>query len=363
MKIRIFLFLVCVLSGSIANAVTVQGLYRADIKVPAIESESAMLNSAFSQAVKQVLIKVSGNEQAIRGNLLVQAQKSAASWVAQHSVVALPDLLSTESGLVPGRQVMVTFYRESIDGFLSQNNLPVWAENRPSVLVWLVNDDGASRQVSGANAPSVELNEFALAMTRKGVPVYAPLMDSVDQSEISAADIWGFFTDSIQQASRRYQTDVVAALRLSRFGESASGDLLLLLPSGDTQRFSIAGDDLNALLDTGAGHLAKALSDRYAAVRSRESSARFVLEVLGVSDFKQMDKVQAYLQSVGVVREVQLQHVKANQVAFSVDVDGGKDKLLSAIGLSRVLVPTQPPVLTEPTQESPNTQYFQFNGE
>ena len=363
MKIRIILLLVCFFSGSMANAVPVQGLYRAEINLPATESEAALLSSAFAQAVKQVLVKVSGDEQAISGPLLTQAQQSAASWVAQHSVVTLTDLLASDDGLVPGKKVTVTFYQESIDGFLSQNNLPVWAENRPSVLVWLVNDDGVTRQISGANSPSVELNEFAQAVSAKGVPIYAPLMDSVDQGAINAADIWGFFTDSIQHASRRYQTDVVAALKLSHFGQAMSADLLLLV-NGETQRFSVTGDSLKSLLDKSAGHLAKALSDRYAAVRSRDAGSSLLLQVLGVSNFKQLDKVQAYLQSIGVVRQVQLQHVKAEQVAFRVDIDGGQEKLLSAIQLSRVLVPAEVPTEAPESPADQNTiQYFQFNGE
>ena len=62
-----------------------------------------------------------------------------------------------------------------------------------------------------------QLNKLAQSASKIGVPIYAPLLDDVDKRSLAASDVWGFFEDSILNASKRYQTDSVAALRISNY--------------------------------------------------------------------------------------------------------------------------------------------------
>ena len=338
MKIRIFLLLISVFCISSANAVPVQGLYSAEIKLPVTQSEAQMLNDAFSLAAERVLIKVSGDKNAISGDLLEQAKQKAPTWVAQHSVASLSELLPTEDGLVPGKQIKVTFYQASIDGFLSQNNLPVWGDNRPSVLVWLVNENNGVRTLSGTKEPSEVLNRLAQSAGAMGVPIYAPLLDDVDKRSLTPSEVWGFFEDSISNASRRYQTDSVAAVRVSSFAGQVSGNLLVLLKNGETERFILQGGTLNELVDEASFKLAKVFSSRYASVRNGDSASKVNIQIVGVTNYSIMNNVQSYLESIGVVRDVMLVHVNGNKAEFSVEIDGDKQKLFNSISLSRLLI-------------------------
>ena len=337
MNIRILVVLFSVFFVSLVNAVPVSNLYRADIQLPVVNSEEEMLGEAFSQAVEQVLVRVSGDKSAISGDLLQQAQSKAPSWVAQHSVVSLPQLLPFNGELVSGKKVSVVFYRASIDSFLSQHNLPVWGSNRPSVLVWAVSEDNGVRVLAGANSPSELLNDFAGSAAIAGVPIYAPLVDSVDQSVVSPADVWGFFEDSIAQASKRYQTDAVAALRVSNYAGAVSGSLLVLFNDGTTRRFSLSGESLQSLTDQASADMAKVLSTRYAAVRNGSAERHLAIRVSGVRSYSALNKVQAYLEKVGVVRDVFVLAAQDDVVTFSVTINGDKQKLMSSISLSSLL--------------------------
>ncbi|MBU1295311.1 MAG: DUF2066 domain-containing protein [Gammaproteobacteria bacterium] len=338
MNSRIFLLLISVFCISPANAVPVQGLYSAEINLPVTQSEAQMLNEAFGLAAEDVLIKVSGDKNAITGDLLEQAKKKAPTWVAQHSVASLSELLPSDDGLVPGKQVKVTFYQESIDGFLSQSNLPVWGDNRPSVLVWLVNENNGVRALSGSKEPSDALNKLAQSTSKIGVPIYAPLLDDVDKRSLSASDVWGFFEDSIMNASKRYQTDSVAALRISNYAGQVGGNLLVLLKNGETERFVLRGENLNDLIDQASAYLAKAFSSRYASVRNSGSASKINIQVVGVTNYSIMNKVQSYLESIGVVRDVTLVQVDGEKIEFSIEIDGDKQKLFNSISLSRLLI-------------------------
>jgi len=338
MNSRIFLLLISVFFISSANAVSVQGLYRSEINLPVTQSEAQMLDEAFGLAAEDVLIKVSGDKDAITGDLLEQAKKKASTWVAQHSVASLNELLSSENGLVPGKQVKVIFYQESIDSFLSQNNLPVWGDNRPSVLIWLVSENNGIRTLSGSREPSEALNEFAQAASVLGVPIYAPLLDEVDKKTISPSDVWGFFEDSIDSASQRYQTDSVAALRISNYAGHIGGSLLVLLKNGETERFDLNGEKLSDIINQASASLAKAFSSRYASVRNSNSASKLNVQVASVTSYSIMSKVQSYLESIGVVRNVTLVQVDGERVEFSVEIDGDKQKFFNSISLSRLLI-------------------------
>jgi len=338
MNSRIFLLLISVFCISSVNAVSIKGLYNAEINLPVSQSEAKMLNEAFGLAAEEVLIKVSGDKNAITGDLLKEVKKKASTWVAQHSVSSLSELMASDDGLVPGKQVKVTFYQESIDGFLSQNNLPVWGDNRPSVLIWLVNENNGVRALSGSRAPSTVLSEFALSTSKLGVPIYAPLLDDVDQKNISASDVWGFFEDSISDASRRYQTDAVAALRVSSYAGHIGGSLLVLLKNGERERFVLNGDTTTEIIEQAGTNLAKVFSSRYASVRNNAAASKLSVQVAGIRSYSAMNKVQSYLESIGVVRDVALVEVYGEKVEFSVEIDGDKQKLFNSISLSKLLI-------------------------
>ncbi|MCV2402305.1 DUF2066 domain-containing protein [Marinomonas sp. C2222] len=350
MNFRIFLLFMCVFGASLSNAVPVIGLYEAEIKLPASEPEDKILTKAFGLAVESVLVKVSGDKVAISADLLKEAKSKAPTWVAQHSVASLSELLMSNGELVAGKQVRVAFYEASIDEFLSKNNLPVWGSDRPSSLVWLVNEDNGLRSLSGTKAPSEALNILARASGAIGLPVYAPLLDDEDQRTISTTDVWGFFEDSILKASERYQTDAVAALKISNYVGKVSGGLLVLLKNGETERFDLSGDTLNDVLGLASVHIAKVLSSRYAAVRSSDSINVLDVQVSGVSDYAIMRETQSYLEALGVVKSVNLAQISGENVRFSLEVNGDKERLLNGISLNRLLV-----------RESPSTREVEDN--
>ncbi|TYL48165.1 DUF2066 domain-containing protein [Marinomonas sp. IMCC 4694] len=337
MKSHIFIFLIGFFWIPLVGAIAIPDLYSADIKLPVAASEAQMLNEAFGLAVEAVLVKVSGDKGAIVGKVLNQAKKNAPTWVAQHSIASLSDLLPSPEGGVPGKQVKVTFYQTSIDQFLSDNNLPVWGQERPSVLIWLAAEINGVRVLSGSNAPSVILNEFAQSASELGVPIYAPLLDEVDKNSLAVADVWGFFGETIAKASRRYQTDAVAALRVSDFSGQVSGNLLVLLSTGESVRFALMGQTHKEIVEQASVKLAKLFSSKYASVRNGYSANALTLQITGVTGYGIMRNVQSYLESISVVRDVLLVQVGDEKIEFLIEIDGDKQKLFNSISLSALL--------------------------
>ena len=335
MKIRFLMVIFLVLLAQTSFAVTVPNLYRAEIILPLVDSEKKLINKAFKQAVEEVLIKVSGNLDGVM-TVLPQGQKSAASWVAQHSITDENDLIELDGEFFPVKKVVVDFYAQSINDFLFSNQLAVWGANRPSLLLWIVEQGDFVRQVSGALAPSDLLNLVAADAALKGLPIYAPLQDDLDKQAVTVSDLWGMFEGPVITASRRYQTDVAGVVKVNNIFGEYEAHLMVLMPDEEPIKLFVQGLDNEDIAEQVNAALAKLFSARYAAVRG-QGSANITLRVDEVKDFQTLDQIQSYLANIAVVRDVYLNSIKADQVRFSLVLDGDVSKLANAIALDSII--------------------------
>ena len=356
---HIFLFAWVVFFSASASAVTVSNLYNASIQLPARLSESDLLNQAFSQSIDDVLFRVSGQPASIDQDVLAAAHRNARAWVAQHTIQDLPDLVEFDGELQTARQVNVSFYSESINRFLYDNGLSVWGSNRPSILIWLVQEERGVRSVSGAREPSAELSELFTNSQQLGLPTYAPLQDNVDKRALSSGALWGFFEEDILQASQRYQTDVVFAIRMSEYGNSVNVDGALFSPGMAPQRISVNQPTESEALKGITDQLAEALSKRYASVRSAGNSQALAVKVSGVNTYKALQNLKRYLDTVGVVRESHIQQIEGDNVEFLLQLDGSVDKFKNSVALNTMLSPTQ---LNALDPDANRVEMFEYKG-
>lgn len=337
---RIFCIWLLMLS-SLGHAAQVSSLYSSVVQVPASLDDQQLLDRAFYQAIDDVLVRVSGQESDLSDNILRQAHRSAASWVAQHSV---KDVLAGEE---TAKEVNVTFYKESVDRFLFTQGLPVWGNDRPSILVWMIDDSSGTRQMLGTKRPSRELSVFFDKAKHYGLPVYAPLVDDEDRRTLNSSALWGFFEGDILSASQRYQTDVVLALRMSEYRGDAVAEAMLLSPNQASRMVSATRGSKDAAISDVLMRLSAILSDRYASTKMSAPSDIHV-KVNGVHDYRAMASLKKYLASIGVVQQIQLASIVDGQVEFNVVLNGTTDKFRNSVALNSMLVP-KPSVAMTPS--------------
>lgn len=349
---RIFLMVILFVS-SFGHAAQVSNLYTVVVQQTLERGQSVNLSQAFADAAESVLIRVSGQQEALTEPMIVQARDNAPAWVAQHSVETLAQELEQDTV----KQVTVTFYKESIDNFLFDHGLPVWGASRPSVLVWMIEDIDGQRKIYGSNNSSGALSDFFREASKVGVPVYAPLADKVDRANVAPSALWGFFQEDIIDASKRYDTDVVLVVRVGRYSGSYTVDSMLLYPDQSLRLQPVSGSSRSAALSQTLARLAQNLSDRYASTRAGGDPKSVQVTISGVEDYSDMSKVTSYLSSLGVVRHVQLVKVVDSNTEFNLTLDGTLGKLQNTIALSNTLA------VKEPTQSvsSPILE-FVYNG-
>ncbi len=356
---HIFLFAWVLFFSVSVSAANVANLYTASVQLPARLNESDLLNQAFNQAVDKVLFRVSGQKASIGSDVLASAHKSARGWVAQHRIQDLPDLVEFDGELQTARQVNVSFYSESINRFLYANGLAVWGSNRPSILLWLVQEKDGVRTVSGARQPSAELGQMFAYGKELGLPTYAPLQDRVDANALSAGALWGFFEDDILQASERYQTDVVFAVRMGQYGNAVNVDGVLFAPGAVPQRLSVNAPSEAVANEMIVEQLAEALSNRYASVRSAGSAQSLPVKVTGVNTYQALQNVKQYLDKVGVVRESRIQLIEGDSVELLLELDGSVDKFRNSVALNSMLLPKS---LSALDPDANRVEMFEYKG-
>lgn len=303
-----------------ATASEFSDLYQVRTEVSGRGAET--LEQAFKDAMAIVLTRVTG----IRA--VDQAEETQALLVRARDYIQ-------QFGYIDSRTLLISFDGQAINRRLSDLGLPVWGQERPATLVWLVlTDERGRREILAADDSGPVAESLKKTASQRGIPVVIPLMDAQDRRAIDVADLRGVFEDNIFAASERYDADavLVGSARAERRTD-ADGPFYrvswTLLFAGQVQNWR---GDLSAGIDRAADEFATVL----AAIDSKNSGRQLVL-VKGVGDLVAYGRVRLYLESLSLVNSVAVDRVHGDDVLFSLELRAGPDQLASAIKLGKVL--------------------------
>lgn len=309
---RVAFFLVALMALPL-QAATVNTLYQAQVPLP--DSDRQTEQSARVAALQQVLVKVSGQRDITSNDVIQKALENSSSYVSQLGY-----------GNEQGQSVLeISFDSEKIRTLLTQANATFWSEQRPTVLVWLVEEANRDRAIvwdQSGNSLQANLNQAA---AHRGVPVLLPIGDFQDVTAISVPDLWGGFSQPIANASTRYQPDAVLIARVQRRNESlqVAWQLFPVSPAamldgnsapveGRSSGDSVTG--ITAMMDQVADNLAA----RYAVQLGGVTEGGFAIDVANVrrvEDFFQLEKL---LKDLSSVASVNASHLQGDKVRFTI---------------------------------------------
>lgn len=252
-----------------AWADVVEWLYDVDVPIAAATSGEVDPRRAAGRALRELLVRMTGlkplpNTAAVRG-----AIANPDRYYAQYGFVTRPAQRLPEGD--PGDDVTETrlavrFDTQAVLDLLRSAELPIWGQDRPRVLIWLVLDrHDAKREMASAASGDIpaKLHEAA---RQRGLLVELPLLDLPDRY-LAPADLWGGFGARVDAASRRYDPDVLVVARLHEGREGAwTVDWRLRDPDdpyGEARDLSFAADEAEALrwaVDRSADELGRRLA-------------------------------------------------------------------------------------------------------
>jgi hypothetical protein len=334
--LRVLIFLYCASQIAGADAARITDLYAAQVPVEAGVTRN--LAESFDQALREVLVKVTGRR-GITDDLVVMEQFAVAErYVQQHRTN-------------PDGSLWVRFDQVAIRRTLDGIGQPVWGEERPTTLVWLVMDNGkGGRDILAAESdfererdlfevpspgggPEQQAAVSEIMQTtadERGLPLVLPLVDSEELDIVSISDVWGGFTESVVLASQRYGVDAILVGR-ARVLTVERARVRWTLMLGD-EKYDWEGD-----IARGPDRSADFFAARFAT--SSSALGQMQLRVDGVDSFDDYGRLSRYLSSLDVIEDYSVERIADQTVIFSLQVRGDTNRLTRSIALRGVLQP------------------------
>lgn len=320
-------------------AIEVEGLYQATIIVESRNNELER-RRAFSEAMREVLIKVSGltsttNPASIR-RALNNPEPFVESWKTQATIQPLnPEEVVSELREVIA--IEVSFYESEIQRLLDENNIPIWPINRPETLVWMVvENELEDRQILGDDnlRTGTIVGVLQSVADERGLPLLFPLLDLEDQLRLNVNELWELDEMAILDASRRYQTESILALRIyhSLSGEILARSLYFFRDNiFSYEEFELSEDDFIR----GTVNLAtNELSQYYSVLISgTENSVKVNMQVDEINSPEDYAELLNYLNGLEGVSSFQLTRVRESSLSLELNTGGQLRQLVETIAL------------------------------
>lgn len=290
-----------------ALALTNVELYRSEVLLDqTVDNPDA---KARVDGMKQVIIRASGDRNAISNQVVQKALKQSSQYLSQISYGQVADQPSLRMG----------FSADHILALLSQAQLPVWPAERANLLVWLVEEDTSDRNIvwehSESNIAALMKNEADM----RGLPLTFPIGDFDDITGVAVSDLWGGFARAVGKASQRYPVEAVLVIRAQN--SSLRWTLYDQLPStiGITRQAPISG---SASGSNAAGDLVNQISDYFAGksavVVASESSESVKVRFTQINDAVDFFTLENKLKKLSSVASIDILKIQGNEVTFNI---------------------------------------------
>lgn len=317
-----------------ALALPVAGLYSHQTSLLS-ESETAR-NQAFSRALRAVIVKLTGGDEALAVPGVDAALISASDYVEGVSYATL------EVGTAASEQRLITvdFAPALIDSLLARLGVPVWNSNRPSVLVWIAlqSSEGERRLMTPESDPGLVAALEAFARGR-GLPLIFPVLDVEDRRALPETDLWDLREEAIFLASARYGADSILAGRIQMTPNSELVGLWQFQFQGESQIFDGFDTEVSAYAEAPLRRVATQLASYFSLPSVSGFEQRVRLRVDGIRSLEDYAGLIGYVEDLGVVAGYRLASLEAERLEIELQVQGDSRRLGELIALDRDLLP------------------------
>ena len=337
-KCKYILFCLALSCAYNCQALTVEGLYEAEVPVP--DQSAGNRKSGIAAALRSVLVKLTGDRNIFGNSAAIDIVKNAESYVQRYEY-RRKQVLSTAADISEKKlHLWVSFNNRALNDTLRNYAIPVWGQERPSTLVWLATKNDQRRKLITQDDETSFIKILNQRATQRGIPIIYPLLDLEDTLVLKAEDILEGYNDVVQQASARYSSDAVLTGSIEPVQDGLWEGRWSVSLQGQTSSWTSRGDMPAVVLDEGIDGLADVLAQRFAPSGSSTQEAIVEIIVEGVNDYEQYAKVSEYLATLTSVTDVRVKSAESNKITFELLTQGGELAVAQSIELGKVLEST-----------------------
>jgi hypothetical protein len=319
---------------SVAWAVADDSLYSGEVVVPS--QGEADRKQAIPEALIQVLQKLSSQREMPISPALDEALANADKLVLSFRYENV-DRVGPDGVVNPELRLLAQFMQPEVDRIVQQVGLPRWRQERPPVEIWVVIDDGNSRELKPVEFTYAWESMQDIAAMR-GLPLSWPELDEEEAQLVDMGLVWGGFTDYLVE--RGAPADGVAIIAARR--EGPLWTLRWNVASGE-QNWSWRNNDQELMFALAQG--IHQMTDQIAAVNTIAASEQAlwvtdvtVGELNGADDYA---TCLEYLQNLSLVSAVEILGADPGRVHFRLQLNASLEHLSEALRRGTVLVPSR----------------------
>ena len=308
-----FLFVGCLsLFSLVSHAETVKGLYQ--VREPVNGQSPEEREQATQRALDTLVVRLTGDPKAAQNPGLAAVRKDPQQIISQYGF---------EAG--PPEVLKVDFDPGTTEQALRRAGLSMWGANRPSILVWWLNDSAEGSSLVGDGQASAA--PLRRAAQHRGLPLRLPLADLSEQLVATAPTLEGTDATPLRNASERYNADALLAVH-AKEEEGGQWQAKWNLWMGDKKEAgSVQGADQAAVADAVMLAVTQRLAPRF--VVKPGASGEQLLEVQGMN-LERYAALGRLLDPFGA----RLQSVNADRILYR--VNGSAEQLRSQLSLAKL---------------------------
>ncbi len=337
------LLLLCAVFMMAAKAGQPGGLYA--VVVPVASQSSGDLRKATASGLKTAFIRVSGRADVAQYKEIQAALGSAQVYLKQYSYQRDRDAaLGTEQ-----LQLLLEFERAQVDKQLRVAGLPHWSSKRPSVLLWLVVEDGKGRRIVGTELSPEIVMAIQRHATRRGLPVELPLLDLEDNAAVSTEALWQLDRQQAEQVSRRYQPDTLLIGRASQLSNGQWLGRWRFIDEGQVREFELQAADVNDYVGQAIDTVTAILSAQYAIAPVSIAEEGVLMRLSGIKSFSDYARAIRYLEGLTAIRDANVINIDGEVIIIRLFAEGQLQQLELVLARDKKLLPISALVLPEYT--------------
>ncbi len=300
-----------------ASAVLVEDLYT--VTLPIADQTVGLRLESFQEAFQQVIVKVSGSDEAFQRPEFEQAKQAASRYIRQFSYVARESELD---GVLDDSQVSIRieFDNTLIEELLRRYGFPVWGRVRPSTLMLITYDVNERVSLVSDDATPQIIDQLDQLAAKYAVPVIFPLLDLEDLSMVDRIDVQSRNFNKGELLRGRYDADALLMGQIQgRSGEGWRGEWEVRFGEQIFQ-WEFKSVSRTEAINQVIAHLAKVLALEYALESQGRPEQPVLISIAAINSITALLQTKEYLESLSAVESAQPVTVTTDSVTYRLDM-------------------------------------------
>lgn len=316
-----FFLLFCSFSFT-AHAAILKNLYQASFPVPNDTQKLSQTN--VEKAYENVLIKVSGNPNIATLSAIRATFIEASIYIQSYGFnPRKPTTQNTDPVLLT-----VNFDPKSINQVLRQANQAIWGKKRPSILVWLsVQTPTGTTMINSETQSDISTSVLQDADAR-GIPLILPLMDLQDISAKTLEDLLARYSAS----------GVLQGRIISPSPDKWHGQWELIL-NQQKINWTTTGTSSAQVIAAAVNRVTNTMVNQFAVLSGAGLDSWVTIKVIGIKNLSDYANVMKILRDLTPVLKTEVVKVDASDLVLKLDVAGGSQGLMNAMGGQKKFAP------------------------